>query len=161
MKSLPLLLLVALFLYGCAREVTCTDTNIEIGFVGFAKSDFDTVVLRKYQPDDNYQHLIDSTVFFNDSSTIFQSNDTIRVSVGYQPDGIKAGNDWQIYLPRKNRIISISSIKSEQESIKCHFTFTKSQCYCINKIYSVKLDNTPVDLSNINTNLQPYYLYIH
>ncbi len=161
MKNILIVLLLMFVVYGCSRDVPCSDTSIEVGFIGFSKNDFDTVVLRKYEANSNYQHLVDTSFFINDSSTVYQSNHTILLNTGYQPYGIKAGNDWQIYLPKKQRLIPISNIKTEQNSIKCHFTITKSQCYCINQIYSVQLNNTVVDLSTVNPNQQAYPIFIH
>ncbi len=161
MKNILIVLLLAFVLYGCSRHVPCSDTGIEVGFIGFLKSDFDSVILRKYEANSNYQQLVDTSFFINDSNTVYQRNDTILPNSGYQRYGIETGNDWQIYLPKAHRLISISNIKTEQNSIRCQFTITKSQCYCINKIYSVQLDNVVVDLSNVNPNQQAYTIFIH
>ncbi|MDQ6763785.1 MAG: hypothetical protein M3015_14315 [Bacteroidota bacterium] len=159
MKNILFLLILTIGIYGCSREVPCNDTDIELGFIGFDKSELDTLIIRKYMANDNYQHLVDTLIYPSDTSGLNQSHDTIRIRPAY--DLIKYGNDWQIFIPAKNKTILISDIKSEQKEIKCHFTFTKSNCYCINPIYSVKLDNTLIDLSGVNTALQPYYIYIH
>jgi hypothetical protein len=150
-----------MLIYGCSREVPCSDNSIQLGFIGFNKSDLDTLIIRKFTPNENYQHLVDTVVYLSDTNQLNQGHDTIRIATGYQEDGIKYGHDWQIFIPGKNKTILISDIVSEQRSIKCHYTITASRCYCINKIYSVKLDNIPVDLSGVNTNMEPYFVYIH
>ncbi len=161
MKNTFAILLLAFVMYGCSREVPCSDATLQAGFVGFVKTDFDTVILRKYKPKDNYQHLVDTILFINDSSSLFQKKDTIFLNGAYYSYGIKAGNDWQIYLPKKHTLVSVSNIKTDQSSINCHVTIGKPDCNCINQIYSVKVDSTTLDLSNIAPHYYAYTIVIH
>ena len=96
---------------GCKKEVQCTNYNIDAAFIGFQKSDLDTIILRKYAPDNNFSQLIDSFILINDTSQL-QRNDTIRIAIR-RPDAsvlMGFGNDWQIFIPSKNRVVSVSDI---------------------------------------------------
>src|SRR6476620_4333221 len=161
MKNIITLAIISLNLLGCTKKVPCVDSDIKMAFIGFTESDLDTIVLRKFQPDDNYQHLIDTINIFYDSSLYFRSNDTMFVSV-YDPiRGIKAYSDWQIFIPGTTKTVLISAIVTEQMTTKCSTLGETLNCDCLNKIYSLKRDNIFMDLSNLNPYINPYRVYIN
>lgn len=158
MKNIALFTFMFLCIYGCAKQFPCSDTNVQMIFTAFKPADLDTIVLRKFKPADNYLHLIDSINIFYDSSVFIRSNDTTVVFLNGAMQGIKAHYDWQIVIPAINRTVFISDIVSEQSSGTCGGV---QACGCINKIYSLKIDNVLMDLSNLNQNFGPYHVYIH
>jgi len=104
-------------LVACHQRQPCLNNHINPAFKGFAPADIDTFVLRAYTPNNNYLHLIDTILVINLYATIYTTtNDT---TVVYLNDSnrnrwIGAGFDWQIYIPARNRTITISNIKSTQ-----------------------------------------------
>jgi hypothetical protein len=159
MKNILLTIFFSLFIFGCTRTYNCGNVNLQTAFINFEKNDLDTIIFRKYPTGNNFMDLIDSTVLVYDSTTFHQSNDTFYVQ-SYPLDGIKYGNDWQIYIPAKNKIISISDINSKQIKGKCGTLGEPLGCHCSNSVNSIKVNNQTVDLSNVNPNLIAYILYI-
>lgn len=161
MKNIILLFIIVLLMYGCKKEVQCSNYNIDAAFIGFQRSDLDTIILRKYVPDNNFRQLIDSLILINDTSQL-QSNDTIRVAIRRSEVAVAMcfGNDWQIFIPSKNRVVSVSNIVAKQNSIECRFSIDPHACDCFNKISSLKQDNSVINLTNVNTSMEGYFIYI-
>lgn len=75
----------------------------------------DTLIVRQFEPDDNFLHLIDTTLFTNDPKVAFYytSHDTTIVVLNIlsgEEKYIIPNYDWQIYIPAKNKTILISKI---------------------------------------------------
>ena len=106
------IIFIFLFLHSCNRP--CSDNYINPVFVGFAPSDIDTFILKEYKPNDNYTHLIDTFLITLNGklSVATTSNDTTIVSLYINdfPSYIHSGYDWQIYIPAKNKTVTISNI---------------------------------------------------
>ena len=160
-KIIILFSLILLNLSGCLKKVQCVDSTIQMAFVGFTQSDLDTIVLRKFQPNDNYQHLVDTLNIFYDSTYYSRYLDTTFVFVNDPAQMIRAYNDWQIFIPATNKTVLISTIVTEQATTKCSTLGENLNCDCVNKIYSLKEDNIFIDLSNVNPYLSGYRVYIN
>jgi hypothetical protein len=156
--------LLTLILSGCTKEYDCTDLVIQPAFIGFASSDIDTFVLRKFKPNDNYQNLIDTFIVkFGDYSVYRPSNDTTTVFVSDAGNdgkvGIKAGYDWQIFIPSINKTVFVSDIISEKTTGKYSwgiFSLDKFANNCANRIFSAKMGNQIINFSDS----AGYYLFI-
>ncbi len=111
--------LVVFFFYGC--DCFCSNNTINPAFIGFSKSQIGTVILKRFTPKQNYANLIDSVVIIDqtldtncchpfrysvqgDTTIIFDHYDTIAP--------IRAGYDWQIFIPATGSTINISNIES-------------------------------------------------
>lgn len=148
--------LVVIFgLISCTKEYDCADLQIQPAFIGFSPSDIDTFVLKKYKPNDNYQSLVDTfNVIYGYSGQYYTSNDTASVFVSDGKNGIKAGFDWLLFIPSKNKTIFISDIVSEKKTGKCGsgiFSMDKFGCNCTNKIFSATKDNQVINFPNSDT----------
>jgi hypothetical protein len=154
-KILICSLLVAFGFLSCSKEYDCDDLQISPAFINFPPSDIDTIILRKYRQNDSYQTLIDTFKVINGySGQYYTSNDTTTVFVSNGKNGIKAGFDWLIFIPAKNKTIFISEIMSEKKTGTCGsgiFSMDKFGCTCTNDIFSVKKDNQIIYFSNPNT----------
>lgn len=103
-------------------------------------ADLDTIIVRAYQPNDYYQHLLDTLAIIKDSNCYFTtSNDTTVIYFGdfnnqseITSTGISTGSDWQIYISATNRTITISDIISQQTEEPVR--------YCLNPISSFMQD---------------------
>ncbi len=56
-KNVISIFLLILF-SGCTKERDCDDIALQPAFIGFAPSDIDTFILRKFNPGNSYQKLI-------------------------------------------------------------------------------------------------------
>ncbi|HMK26003.1 MAG TPA: hypothetical protein VK483_08245 [Chitinophagaceae bacterium] len=135
----------------CTKEYDCTDLQIRPAFIAFSPSDIDTFVLRKFKPADNFQNLIDTfMVTYGFSANYQTSNDTTTVFVTDGKNGIKAGYDWQIFIPAKNKTVFVSDIVSEKKTEKRGYgIFSLDPAPgCTNNIFSVKKDNQLINFLN-------------
>jgi hypothetical protein len=148
-----------IFSSGCNQRHPCINNYINPVFVGFSLADVDTIVLRAYRPNDNYLHLVDTTLIRNLYATIYTTTgDTTVVYVNSSnPDHwINPGFDWQIYIPAKNRTIAISNITSTQ-------TEGPGRA-CLNPINSFKQDGQMIVPQPVETGhfySSGYMAYIH
>jgi hypothetical protein len=111
--------LLVFFFSGC--ECFCSENTISPAFIGFSKSQIDTVILRRFTPGGTFANLIDTVVITDpsldtncchpflysiegDTTLIFNRYDTIAP--------IRAGYDWQIFIPATKSTVSISDIES-------------------------------------------------
>ena len=61
------------------------DPPIGLAFISFPLSDIDTLVIKKFSPGSNFQHVIDSISFFsNVTGSTVSWNDTTRISLNNQ-----------------------------------------------------------------------------
>jgi hypothetical protein len=108
--------------------------------------------------------LIDTFIIRHGDSSPYQtSNDTTTVFVSDASNsgelGIKAGYDWQIFIPSINRTVFVSEIRSEKKTGKLSsgiFSMDKVPP-CTNSIFSAKMDNQIINLSDS----AGYHLFIH
>src|SRR6202012_2966309 len=112
--SIRMLLIVGvlpIFLMGCPVH-SCEPNFINPTFIGFSATDIVTVIVRRYKPSDNYQHLLDTFKVFKNEAIYTPMHDTTLVFLndGIVNHMIIAGFDWQIYIPAKKRTVSINNI---------------------------------------------------
>ncbi len=163
LKIIILFVFLTLMLISCSKEYDCADAQIQPAFIGFTIADIDTFILKKFNPNDNYQNQVDSFVVkygYNGSYQTFHDTTTIFITDG--KNGIKAGYDWQLFIPAKNKTILVTDIVSEKKTGKCGsgiFSMDKFGCYCTNKIFSAKQDNQIITFLNSDTTR--HYIFIH
>ena len=125
MKQIGLIVFISILaLTSCNRTVPCSNQYITPAFVGFILSDLDTLVVRKYKKDDNFNTLLDTALIISNSNVLSSgsSNDTTIVLLNYisgEEKYIFPDHDWQIYIPAKNMVVSISKFISPQTDQKC------------------------------------------
>ena len=114
-KTIIPLLILSVSLMGCP-EHTCVNNSINTAFIGFSAADIDTIVLRAYQVNTNFQRLERTVVVINRNPTIYTTlHDTtiVYVNSNDRGDSINPGFDWQIYIPAKQKTVSISNIMTD------------------------------------------------
>jgi hypothetical protein len=123
-KKIPAVLISIIVLTGCARTVPCLNQYITPAFVGFTFADLDTLIIREYKKDDHFLTLLDTALIITSDNILSRgsSNDTTVVLLNYisgQEKYIFPDHDWQIYIPSKNMLISMSNFVSPQKDKKC------------------------------------------
>lgn len=117
------LIIIIVAFYSC-KDGPCKVSDITPVFVGFAPSDLDTIIVRKFNKGDNFTHLIDTIIFVKKQDTSRYNNyaDTTIVILNKYSDNnytyLIPNYDWQIFLPTKNMTIFISDIESPQTHYK-------------------------------------------
>ena len=152
---------LTIFFTSCTKEYDCSDLQIQPAFINYLPADIDTFVLRKFKPSDNYQTLIDTFVVNYGYYGLYQtSSDTTSVLVTDGKNGIKAGFDWQLYIPATNKTVLISDIISEKKTEKRGYGIFSMDPgpSCTNAIFTAKVNNQPINFSNSDT--ARHYIYI-
>jgi hypothetical protein len=141
MKKIGLIILISAIVFtSCSRTVPCSNQYVTPAFVGFKFSELDTLIIRKYKKDDNYLTLLDTVLITTDSTILSKgsSNDTTIVLLNHisgEEKYIFPDNDWEIYIPARNMLVSMSNFVSPQTDHKC--TLGGDLCPgCLNPINS-------------------------
>jgi hypothetical protein len=163
-KLVTSIILLSVLSLNCTKEYDCLNLPIQPAFIGFASSDIDTFVLRKFKANDSYQNLIDTFIVNGNYSSFNTSNDTTTVFINDATNdgkaGILVGFDWQIFIPSKNKTVLISDISSEMKTGKRGYGIFNVDhvSSCTNHIFSAKVDNQIINFPNSDTTR--HYLYI-
>lgn len=161
--SILIITLIAVLFASCGREreIECDNPQIKTAFIAYASSDIDTFIIRKFKVADNYQTLLDTfRVTYGWSGVYAASNDTTTVSINDGKHGIIAGFDWQVFIPATNKTVFISDIVSDKKTGKCRygiFSMDKQGCYCLNRVYSAKMNNQVINFPDSSS---AYTVYI-
>lgn len=147
----------------CNRTIPCKDRYITPAFIGFAITDLDSVIIRQFKKEGNFQKLIDTAILSSDTSylRLTSSNDTTYVLLNHiigQEKYLFPDHDWQIFIPSKNLTYSISAIVSPKTESPCF------KCSCWNPISSFT-QNSQTIIPKLNTIPHTggdfYITYIH
>lgn len=147
----PILYVFLAAVFGCCtKKYDCENAQIPVAFINYPAADMDSFVLRKFKANENYRSLLDTLLVVSGQNTYNSSaNDTTYLMVTDGKNGIKAGFDWQIFIPATNKTVLISNIISENKTGKRGYgIFSMDPAPgCINNIYSVVIDNNPVNFT--------------
>lgn len=146
-QKMVLLLLIPVVLTAascCKKKVYCTSESFDFAFAGFERTEIKTFVLRRFAEGDQWGKPLDSAQYvFSGSVATTNKRDTIYLSQYHTAKsigGIRAGNDWAIYLPVTGQRFFITSITEEDnlsELVKCNDDETS----CTKKITSFVINN--------------------
>lgn len=162
MGKIIIFVCLLIIISSCNREYNCSNDTLKLTFIGYTKADVDTLIVKKYAANTNFQQLQDSIVLKLDTSGISQSNDTINFG-GNTPDNIiQFGSDWQVLIPSINKTIAISNIVSPQQQGECGTGyFSKVACVCYNSIHSLEQDRQTISYPARDASFNGYHVYIH
>jgi hypothetical protein len=148
MKHTFIFLLFLTILNFSCKEYPCDTATMNINIHGFSKSDIDSVIIRKYAKSTNFSTLIQSTSI--DSLEASYSWVGVGDYLNIVPDfgneyGLRSEFDYEIYIPRQNRIFKITEIVEEPKTGKETISMEKSRCMNNTKSYKVdgRLVSTP------------------
>lgn len=148
-KYLIASLLISALLPACTREYDCVDPQIPFTFVRFAPSDIDTLVFKRYKEKDSYRQLLDSfLVVYGRQTQYLSTNDSTTIWVTDGKNGIKAGFDWIIDIPARNRQVAVSGIESERKRGRRNYgIFSLDPAPdCTNRVFSLMVDNNRINI---------------
>lgn len=137
MKQFPFVLLaICITFYSCSYD--CNRATYSISFISFPISETDTIVVRKFAKSSNFTSLID-TFSLNQSNSSYQNmGDTLEVANNFGIDnGLLSKYDYEIYLPKINRLYQVDEISEEFNSINPGLSCNKIACSNYFKSYKV------------------------
>jgi len=144
LQVLFLLLFSTVSFFSC--DYRCRDNELKLAFVNFDSADINTILVRRYQPDNTFQNPIDTILItrnngrymftlVSDTTIIFRnsSDDSLQIVSGY---------DWEFYLPTANKTIRISDVLIKPG---------KGEHGCRNPITSFNQDSNIIAPNRIST----------
>lgn len=162
-QFIPIVVLATVLFASCGKEqeVDCSDPQIRTTFINYARPDIDTFILRKFKAADNYQTLVDTFKVTEGWSGVYSvSTDTTTVFIADGVHGLRAGFDWQIFIPAANKTVFISGIVSEKKTGTCRsgiFSMDKQGCGCANRVFAASNNNQPINFPDSGGN---YIIYM-
>jgi len=137
--------ILMLFFFSC--DYFCSNTYLNLAFVGFDSTDIYKIVLRKYKINTAFQSPIDTFLITKDTGnfgyiyTIINDTTVIYNNMGDSAQ-ITNGYDWAVYIPSKNKTKYISNIERMPGNGKHG---------CLNPIISFKQDSSIITPRWIST----------
>ena len=165
-KTLISFLFVSCTLLSCTKSYNCADPVIRIGFIGFKQSDLDTLIVRQFKANTNFQTLIDTNLVMYQYNAMFTvSNDTITMFSQNPQSQIRNGYDWLVYIPAKNRTVAISNIVGDHKTGGRNWGIFSLDPGppCINDLFTAKVDSQQINIPKITDTIgnTSYYLFIN
>ena len=124
--------------------------GLKLGFIDFNGTDIDTIIVRKFEKGNNFNHLLD-TVQWDHSNVQFDSQgSTFRMRSWDGDLTLKSIFDYQVMIPSINRTYNITEIDEPQIEGNC-----PGKTACVNIIVSCKVDG-----SFVSTDSTVEFLYL-
>ncbi len=139
-RTLIVLLSIILINYSC-KEYPCQEASVNINIYGFTKSDIDSVIVRKYVTASNFSSFVESWSMDSlQASYNWTTNNYLIVDANFASNGygIRSKFDYEVYIPRKNRLFRITEISEEQ--VTGRETLSMEKRGCINPIRSYRVN---------------------
>jgi len=139
-------------LFSC-KDCPCIKAQLKFDLIGFSDSEADTIILRRFDLNGNFNLLKDSFLLHNNRYT--RLNDTLKL-VAYTGDALLESNyNYEIFFPATGSLYRIFEINEPISYQNCGGIFATDKVACENVITSCNLNGvvTPVYFFN--------YFYIH
>lgn len=155
MGNSKLVCIIVLGLLSSCKTVPCVDSNTTLFFVSFPDAQTDSIVLRKYVKNSNFNTIVDSTIITKNNSYYENSNDTLHILTSNGGDYVlDIQSDYEVYLPFANKLFQISNFVEKQTEMKVGLSMDKTQC--INPITSYTLNG-----QTISGQPDYHFIYLH
>jgi hypothetical protein len=124
----------------------CVASNrLMLGFISFHATDIDTIVVRKFEKGNNFNHLLD-TIQWDDSNVRFYDNGNAFLMGSWMADMLLKSNfDYEVTIPSTNRTYKITEIDEPQIEGDC-----SGKKGCVNRIVSCNVDGNFVSTDSTN-----------
>jgi hypothetical protein len=136
--------LFAISFFVSCKETPCGRAFSPLGLKNFAAADFDTVIIRKYKKTSDFTIRLDSVLIKSGTYGFQQINNdaVIPFTMGGENE-FRSDYDYEVYLPKINRLFRITGIVEEFHSQKDGL-FSNKKNYCYNPITSYKVNGLAV-----------------
>ncbi len=123
----------AFVICGCGKKCACEAAGGHIQTVKFTSSEIDTVVIRRFEKNSNYQVLHD-TALLNSLNTFYVSRgtDTTELATSDSVGLISTNWDYQVYIPATASTFNLSNISELQQRGPCGRCVNPIKGYVVN-----------------------------
>ena len=126
-----------LFLGSCSKTCYCDVAILNPSFVSFDSSETDTIILRRYARNTNFNSFLDSTVLTAQNADFHFNIDTLSISSDTAKAKMVSYFDYILYLPSLNRSDSIQNIYETRDTKEGSHNL---ECNCVNKVLFYQLN---------------------
>jgi hypothetical protein len=140
-QAIILLTIISISFFSC-KEYPCSKAIGNISITGFSINETDTVIVRIYSKATNFTTPLATFILDSLNGSFYRRGDVLEIygSISYGSDyGIISKYDYEIYLPKPNRLFQISELTEKQESRKVGF-ISMDKRGCINPFSSYKVN---------------------
>jgi hypothetical protein len=103
--------------------------------ISFDSSDIDTMIIRKFEKETNFNRMIDTSQWDRSKVVFHVQNDTLQMGAFVGDILLQSKYDYEVYVPAANRTFKVTEINEPQQEGNC-----KGKVMCANVIMSAKLD---------------------
>lgn len=151
MKNSRFCSLVVLIFVAACGGYDCSKAEMSLGFIGFSKTESDSIVLRKYSRGDNFRTYLDSATITPTNTQYQFTGDTLIFVVYTGNINLVSDQDYEIYFPKIAKSYRVTKITEEQTSKNWGLSCNKDGC--INPLINYELDEKFVDARNYNNRI--------
>jgi hypothetical protein len=129
----------------CCKQRDCLPGHItEIDLASYQPADIDTIILRRFAGASNFHTLLDTLLLSPINSNTYPNGDTTRVYISDTAVAMKAGCDYEIYIPGANTLARLSKIVAPQKQHQVCQVCDCAQGPCFNPVTSFTLNGQVV-----------------
>jgi len=125
----------------------CVRGELRFGLIGFADSEADTIILRRFEKNENFRNVRD-TFFINDTR-YSRSGDTLKLTAYSGNLILQVDYDYELFFPGSQALIRISNINEIQTEQSCGI-FSMDKVACENEIRSCQINATSTNTTWFN-----------
>lgn len=130
---------VLMFFNSCG-SYPCITGELQFGLIGFTDAEADTMIIRRFVINSSQQK---DSFFINDNAYTRYS-DTLKIVASSSAVVLSPEYDYQIYFPGPDKLLKISNITEEQQSIRKDIGCTKEGC--MNRITGYTVNDVRVNI---------------
>ena len=138
---IPFLFLLAFA--SCSKTCFCTMATLYPAYVSFNPSETDTIILRRYDKNSNFDRLLDTAIITDQNSVFNFNKDTLSIRSDTEALTLRSFYNYVLYLPALKRSDSIHHIYEARDTQKGG---SNLECNCINRILSYQLNSDTVQV---------------
>ena len=146
------ILLISSFLFSC-KNCPCIKAQLKFDLIGFSDAEADTIILRRFDINGNFNMPKDSFVLDNNRYARF--NDTLKLVAFSGNALLESDFNYELFLPAAGSLVRITEINEVKSFQNCGGIFATDKVACVNEIKSCKVNGLTVPIYHFNN------LYIH
>ena len=146
MRSLFVILILAIAASGCNKNCRCPEEGINFGFVSYADSEIDTIIITRYQKGRNFSDPVDSFALNAAVSTRSRSGDTTFITVQTVFHRLADRYDVRVFNPFDGSTTLISDIELDVQPADCGNMFGRDPEQCTSPITGFRKNGVPTTL---------------
>ncbi len=146
-KYIIALAIITVVFAGCVRKVTCPSKAPAIILVNFPKVEQDSFTIKKYEPNNRFDKIVDSFVVISNYNSQYSTitSDSIIVNIYSDVNGYRTKYfefDWEYYFPLSGKKFRVSKIVPDYNK-----KYRNDPYQCFSSVRRLYFNNEEVEFS--------------